>query len=132
VQGQEADLVKNNASERQEVERVRDLVQQDLDELQGSIASHTAAGSQAAFVEILADRVSKLTETLRQSIKGIDKEDERTLGPTRTATAGTAGERPRGCVWCSSVSGLLPLDWPDHNRSQRVTTPKNRSSVARK
>src|SRR6516165_6517932 len=41
-----AALVKNNPAERQEVERVRRLVQQDLDELQKSIASRKA-GSQA-------------------------------------------------------------------------------------
>jgi PAS domain S-box-containing protein len=69
-----ATLVKKNPAERQEVERVRYLIQQDLDELERSIASHTAA-----FAEILTDRARKLTEALRQSIYGIDKEDERAL-----------------------------------------------------
>src|SRR5215472_4264036 len=49
-------LVKNNPAERLEVERVRSLVQQDLDELQKSIASRTAAGHQVSFAEILTDR----------------------------------------------------------------------------
>jgi CHASE3 domain sensor protein len=69
-------LVKNNPAERQEVERVRYLVQQNLDELRRSIASRAAAGSQAAFAEILTDRARKLTEAIRQSIKGIDEKDE--------------------------------------------------------
>jgi adenylate cyclase len=64
-------LVKNNPAERQEVERVRYVVQQDLDELQRSMAGHTTTGSQAAFAKILTDRARKLTEALRQSIKGI-------------------------------------------------------------
>ena len=69
-------LVKDNPVERQEVERVRSLVHQDLEELQRSIASRTAAGSQAAFGKILTDRGRKLTEALRQSISGINEQDE--------------------------------------------------------
>jgi PAS domain S-box-containing protein len=71
--------VKNNPAERQEVERVRSLVQQDLDELQKSIANRTAAGHEVAFAEILTDRARKLTEALRQSITGIGEEQEGTL-----------------------------------------------------
>jgi CHASE3 domain sensor protein len=63
-------LVKNNPAERQEVERVRYRVQQDLVELQKSLAGRAAAGLRAAFAEILTDRARKLTEALRQSIKG--------------------------------------------------------------
>src|SRR5262245_15596956 len=37
-------LVKNNPAERQEVERIRYLVEQELEELQRSIANRTAAG----------------------------------------------------------------------------------------
>jgi PAS domain S-box-containing protein len=72
-------LVKDNLAERNEVERVRDLVQQDLDELQRSASSRTAAGSQSVFAEILTGRARKLTEALRQTIAGIDREDESTL-----------------------------------------------------
>jgi PAS domain S-box-containing protein len=72
-------LVKNNPVQRQEVERVRYLVQQDLDELESSIARHMAARSQAAFAKILTDRARKLTEALRQSITGINEEDEGVL-----------------------------------------------------
>jgi PAS domain S-box-containing protein len=72
-------LVKNNPAERQELERIRNLVQQNLEELQKSIASRTAAGSQEVFAELLTGRARKLTVALRQSIKGIDKEDEKTL-----------------------------------------------------
>jgi PAS domain S-box-containing protein len=72
-------LVKNNPVQRQEVERVRYLVQQDLDELQSSITSYMAAGSQAAFAKILTDRARRLTEALRQSITGINEEDEGVL-----------------------------------------------------
>ena len=68
-------LVKNPA-QRQEVERVRYLVEEDLDELQRSITSRMAAGSQVAFAEILTDRARKLTEALRQSVAGINEEDE--------------------------------------------------------
>jgi CHASE3 domain sensor protein len=69
-------LVKNNRAERQEVERVRSLVEQDLDELQSSIARRAAAGSQAGFAEILTDRARKLTEALRQTINCIDEKNE--------------------------------------------------------
>jgi PAS domain S-box-containing protein len=72
-------LVKNNPAEQQEVERVRHLVQQDLDELQKSIASRTAGGSRAASAEILTVRARKLTEALRQSITGIGEEQQGTL-----------------------------------------------------
>ena len=67
--------VRNNPAELQEVERVRHLVQQDLDELQKTIASRTR-GSRAASSEILTDRAGKLTEALRQSITGIDRKHE--------------------------------------------------------
>jgi PAS domain S-box-containing protein len=69
-------LVKNNPAERQSVQRVRYLVQQDLDELQRSIDGRTATGSQAASAKILTGRARTLTEALRQSIKGIDEKDE--------------------------------------------------------
>src|SRR5215469_13481908 len=69
-------LVKHNPVERQEVERVRSLVHQDLDELQRSIVGRTAAGPQAAFAKALTDRGRKLTEALRRTIGGIDKRDE--------------------------------------------------------
>src|SRR5262249_19794326 len=69
-------LVKNNPAERRQVERVRYLVQQDLDELQRSLASRTTAGPRAGFAETLPDRVRNLTQALRQSIKGIDDENE--------------------------------------------------------
>lgn len=72
-------LVKDNPAERREVERIRYLVQQQLDELQRSVASRTTAGSRATGAAILTDRARKLTEALRQSIYGIDKENEGTL-----------------------------------------------------
>src|SRR5215469_1453415 len=96
-------LVKNNPAERLEVERVRSLVQQDLDELQKSIASRTAAGSKVAFAEILTDRARKLTEALRQSITGIGKEQEGTLA--RLARQ----RRVRLASALSAVSGALLL-----------------------
>ncbi len=69
-------LVKHNPAQRQEVDRIRDLVQKDLDELQGSITSHAAGASQAASAEALTNRARKLTEALRQSISGISLENE--------------------------------------------------------
>jgi CHASE3 domain sensor protein len=117
-------LVKNNPAEQQEVERVRYLVQQDLDELQRSIASRAAAGSRVAFAEILTDRARKLTEALRKSIRGMDEEDKRTLARLARERRGTAGERPCGCLRYSSSSCLLPLDRPNHDRSQCVATSK--------
>jgi CHASE3 domain sensor protein len=72
-------LVKNNPAERQEVERVRSLVQRDLDELQKSIASRTEARHQVAFAEILTGRARKLAEALRQTITGIGEEQQGTL-----------------------------------------------------
>jgi PAS domain S-box-containing protein len=74
-----AALVEDNSVERQEVERVRNLVQLQLDELQTSISSRTIAGSRSAAVEILTKRARGLTEALRQSIYGIDKENEGVL-----------------------------------------------------
>ena len=84
-------LVKKNPLQRQEVERVRDLVQQDLDELERSIAQHMAAGSQAAFGKILTDRARKLTEALRQSIRGINEaSSDKSVGDSRVIMAGIA------------------------------------------
>jgi two-component system sensor histidine kinase UhpB len=95
-------LVKNNPAERQEVERVRFLVQQDLDELRKSIAIRTAAGHQVAS-EILTDRARKLTEALRQSITGIGNEQESTLA--RLARR----RRVRLASALAAVSGALLL-----------------------
>jgi PAS domain S-box-containing protein len=72
-------LVKDNPEERRQVERVRDLVEQQLDELKRSNASHIAAGSRVTKVEILTDRARELTEALRHSIYGINQENESTL-----------------------------------------------------
>jgi PAS domain S-box-containing protein len=72
-------LVKDNLAERREVERIRYLVQQQLDELQRSVAGRTTTGSRATKAQLLTDRARKLTEALRQSIYGIDKENEGTL-----------------------------------------------------
>ena len=68
-----------NRPQRQEVEQVRYLVERDLDELQRSITNRMVAGSQVAFAKILTDRARKLTEALRQSITGINEEDEGVL-----------------------------------------------------
>ena len=51
-----AALVKDNPVERREVERVRYLVEQQLDELKKSNASRTTAGSRVTKAEILTDR----------------------------------------------------------------------------
>jgi len=64
-------LVKNNPAERQQVEKVRYLIQEDLEELERSISNRSAA-----FAEVLMDRARGMTETLRRSIQGIDEEDE--------------------------------------------------------
>jgi PAS domain S-box-containing protein len=96
-------LVKNNPAERQEVERVRSLVQQDLDELQNSIASRTAARHQVAFAEILTGRARKLAEALRQTITGIGEEQQGTLA--RLARQ----RRVRLTSALASVSGALLL-----------------------
>jgi CHASE3 domain sensor protein len=72
-------FVKNNPAERQEVERVRHLVEQELDEIKESIASRSAAGSHAASTEMLAERGRRLTEALRQSITEMDQGNEGTL-----------------------------------------------------
>jgi PAS domain S-box-containing protein len=96
-------LVKNKPAERQEVERVRYLVQQELDELQDSIARRTAAGSQAGFAEILTDRARKLTEALRQSIKGIDEKEEGILAQLARR------RRVRLSTALAAVSGALLL-----------------------
>jgi PAS domain S-box-containing protein len=91
-------LAKNNPAERQEVERVRYLVQQDVDELQRSITNRSTV-----FAELLTDRARKLTEAIRQSIYGIDKEDEGTL-------ARLARERRTRLAWAlAAVSGALLL-----------------------
>jgi CHASE3 domain sensor protein len=126
-------LVKNNPAERQEVERVRSLVEQNLDELRKSIASRTATEPQVALAEIQkdTDRAAKLTEAFRQSITRDRRGATKHAGPARTATEGSAVERPGGYVWRPALSGLLPPDRPDHNRPQRIAPPKNGRSVAR-
>ena len=72
-------LVKDNQAQRQQVERVRYLVQQELDELHRDIASRTIATRRAAVAEILTDRSRRLMEFLRQTIMGIDQENEGAL-----------------------------------------------------
>jgi PAS domain S-box-containing protein len=74
-----AALVKDNPVERREVERVRYLVQQQLDELERSNASRATAGSRVTKAKILTDRARKLTEALRHCIYGINQENEGTL-----------------------------------------------------
>ncbi|HEY6345203.1 MAG TPA: PAS domain S-box protein [Bryobacteraceae bacterium] len=75
-------LVKNTPAERQEVERVRYLVRQELDEFQRSQArefQRSHARGRAVSAEILTERARKLAEAIRQSITGIDKENEGAL-----------------------------------------------------
>jgi PAS domain S-box-containing protein len=74
-----AALVKDNPVERREVEKVRNLVEQELEELKRSNASRITAGSRVTKAEILMGRARKLTETLRRSIYGINQENEGTL-----------------------------------------------------
>jgi PAS domain S-box-containing protein len=73
------ELVEGNPAQRQEVERFRDLVQQDLDELQTAIASRTGAGPRAEFAATLTRRAREIAQTLRETVGGIDEDDERTL-----------------------------------------------------
>jgi two-component system sensor histidine kinase UhpB len=96
-------LVKHNPAEQQEVERVRSLVKQDLDELQRSITRRTAATSQAVFAEILTDRGRKLTEALRQSIGGIDEQEQGMLAQLART------RRIRLASALAAVSGALLL-----------------------
>jgi PAS domain S-box-containing protein len=96
-------LVKNNAAEREEVERIRYLVQQDLDERRRFIANRTAAGSQRASAEILTDRARKITDALRQTMLGIDAENQGTLA--RLAKQ----RRMRRSSALAAISGVLLL-----------------------
>ena len=95
--------MKNNPVQRQELERLRNLVERELDELQQSITNRTAPGSQAAFAKILSDRARKLTEMIRQSVTGIDEEDEGVLA--RLARK----RRVRLASALAAVSGALLL-----------------------
>ena len=72
-------LVKDNPAERQQVERVRYLVQQELDELRKDIAGRTIVGRRGAVAKMLTDHARQLTESLRQTIMGIDQENEGAL-----------------------------------------------------
>jgi PAS domain S-box-containing protein len=91
-------LVKNVPAERQEVERVRYLVLQELDELQ---RSHARGGAVSA--EILTERARKLAEAIRQSTMGIDKEDEGAMARL------TRRRRARLATALAAVSGALLL-----------------------
>src|SRR5262249_16000130 len=72
-------LVHSNPVESREVERIRDLVQQQLNELQRSIGRRAAAGSRAGLAKILTAQARKLTNILHQSIYAIDRDNEGTL-----------------------------------------------------
>jgi PAS domain S-box-containing protein len=96
-------LLHNNPLARQEVERVRYLVKQDLDELQRSIAGRTAARSQAIFAKTLTDRGRKLTEALRQSIGGINEQEQGMLAQLARR------RRVRLASALAAVSGALLL-----------------------
>ena len=95
-------LVKHKPSERQQVERVRDLVQQELDQLQSAIGSRTAAPSRADFAATLTDRARKLTEMIRVITGRIDEEHENVL-----AQVGRTSVRLTGAL--AAVSGALLL-----------------------
>jgi PAS domain S-box-containing protein len=91
-------LVNNDPPERQEVGRVRYLVREELDELQRSHARGVAESA-----EILTARARKLAEAIRQSIMGIDKENEGVLA--RLARR----RRVRLASALAAVSGVLLL-----------------------
>jgi PAS domain S-box-containing protein len=72
-------LVKDNPAERQQVERVGYLVQHELDELRKDIAGRTIVGRRGAVAKMLTDHARQLTESLRQTIMGIDHDNEGAL-----------------------------------------------------
>ena len=73
------ELVKNNPKEREEVERLRYLVHQDLNELQAIIDTRTKAGFDAARAMVLTARHKQLMESIRQEISAIEKDEQTAL-----------------------------------------------------
>jgi PAS domain S-box-containing protein len=73
------ELVKNNPKEREEVERLRYLVHQDLNELQATIDTRTKAGFDAARAMVPTARRKQLMESIRQDISAMEKDEQSAL-----------------------------------------------------
>jgi PAS domain S-box-containing protein len=73
------ELVKSNAAELTEVNRVRALVGQDLDELQQVIVTRRSSHASVPISATLTERARKLTQTLRDTINGIDDDESNTV-----------------------------------------------------
>ena len=64
-------LVKDNPEERREVEKLRYLVHQKLDELQAAIDARTTAGPEAARTLVRTGRGSQLMDAIRKHVSGM-------------------------------------------------------------
>jgi len=73
------ELAKDNPKELHQLERLRDLVHQQLDELQATIDTRTKAGFEAAQAIVLTGRGEQLTNAIRQDIRGMEEEEQSTL-----------------------------------------------------
>jgi PAS domain S-box-containing protein len=72
-------LAKNNPKEQQQIERLRYLVHQKLDELQAIIDTRTTEGFEAARTIVRTGHGQELMEEIRQKINVMEREEETTL-----------------------------------------------------
>jgi PAS domain S-box-containing protein len=115
-------LTKSNPKEKQEVERLRYLVHQKLDELQTNIDARAAARLEAARAMELTALGKQLTEAIRQDISDMEKEGQNTLAGfsrkwesrVRIGLAALVGSALVACCWL-----LISRVWLAHILSQR-------------
>ncbi len=72
-------LVKNNPKEREQVEKLRYLVRQKLDELQAAIEVRTTARPEAARNLVRTGRSVQLMDAIRQHVSRMEEEEQGTL-----------------------------------------------------
>ena len=73
------ELVKNNPKEREQVEKLRYLVHQKLDELQAAIEARTTAGPEAARNLVRTGRSAQLMDAIRKHVSRMEEEEQSTL-----------------------------------------------------
>ena len=72
-------LVKNNRKEGEQVEKLRDLVHQKLDELQAAIDVRARAGPEAAGALVRSGRSVQLMDAIRSNVSRMEQDEQSTL-----------------------------------------------------
>ena len=107
------ELVKNNPKEREQVEKLRYLVQQKLDELQAAIDVRTAAGPEAARALVRTGRGDRNSWMPFASISAGWKRRSRARWHDSRGIGGrNCGPASRLSLGALFLAGLLSPDWP--------------------